>query len=65
MFVPVRQCAKVMTRLRKLNVKITLQGHVMYPSMCARFMSTEPFERFSLSIIQLILSVRRCAEPMT
>ena len=33
MFLSVQQCAEPMTLLRRLKVKVTLQGHVIYPSI--------------------------------
>ena len=67
MFLLVRRCAEIMTRLQRLNVKVTFQkGHVIYyPSICVRSISPEYFERFSLNFTQIFLSVRWCAETMT
>ena len=65
MFLTVKQCAGLMTRLRRLKVKVTLHGHVIYPSICVRSISPEPFERFSLNFTQMFLRVIQCAEPMT
>ena len=64
-FLSVRGCAEVMTRLHRLQVKVTLQGHVIYPSIRVRSIFLESFERFSLNFTQMFLSVRRCAEHMT
>ena len=61
MFLSVRRCAEHVTQL--LRLKVTGQGHVIYPSI--RFPSSfESFERFS-SLNQIFLSVRRCVEHMT
>ena len=63
MFLSVRQCAEHMTQLPRL--KVTGQGHVIYPSIRVRSISPASFERFSLNFTQMFLSVRRCAEHMT
>ena len=55
MFLSVRRCAEHMTRLPSLKVKVTSQGHVIYPSMRIRSISPEPFERFSLNLTQMLL----------
>ena len=65
MFLSVRRCAELTTRLRKLKAKVTLQGHVIYPSIRVRFISLQPFERVSFNFTLMFLSVRRCAEHMT
>ena len=54
-----------MTRLHRLKVKATIQGHVIYPSICVRSISPKPVELVSLYFIQMFLLVRQCAEPMT
>ena len=64
-FLLVKRCAEPMTRLHILNVKVTLQGNVIYPSIRVRSISPEPFEVFSLNFTQMFLSVRRCAEHIT
>ena len=43
MFISVRRCAEIMTRLHRLKVKVTLQGHVIYPSIRVRCISPEYF----------------------
>ena len=53
-----------MTQLHRLTVKVTIQGHVIYPSICFRSISPKPFELVSLYFIQMFLVVRQCAEPM-
>ena len=65
MFLSVRRCAESLTQLCRLKVKVTIQGHGIYPWICVRSISPERFERFSLNFTQMFLSVRRCAEPMT
>ena len=65
MFLSVSYCAELITRLCKLNVKVTLQGHVIYPPFCVHSTSPKTFERFSLNFTQMFLSVMRCAKPMT
>ena len=65
MFLTVIQCAGLMTRLRRLKVKVTLHGHVIYPSICVRSICPEPLEGFLLNFTQMFPSVRRRAEPMT
>ena len=54
-----------MTRLHRLKVKVTIQGRVIYPSICVHSISPKPFELVSLYFIQMFLLVRQCAEPMT
>ena len=65
MFLSTRGCAEHMTQLPRLKVKVTCQGHVIYPSIRVRSIPPESFERFSLNFTQMFLSVRRCAEHMT
>ena len=65
MFLSVKQCAEPITRLCWLGVKVTLQGHVIYPSICVCSVSPKPFERFSLNFTQMFPLVSRCAEHMT
>ena len=45
-------------------VKVTIQCHVIYPSICAHSISPKPFEQVSLYFIQMFPIVRQCAEPM-
>ena len=54
-----------MTQLHRLQVKVTLQGRVIYPSIRVRSIFPKSFERFSLNFTQMFLSIRRCAEHMT
>ena len=54
-----------MTKLHRLKVKVTLQGHVINPSFRARSISPEYSKRISLNFTQMFLLVRRCAENMT
>ena len=54
-----------MTRLHRRKVKVTIQGHVIYPSFCVRSLFPKPFELVSLYFIQMFILVRQCAEPMT
>ena len=63
MFLSVRRCAEHMAQLPRL--KVTGQGHVIYPSIRVRSISPEPFDQFSLYFTHMFLSVRWCAEPMT
>ena len=65
MFLSLRWSAQPMSQLCRLKVKVTLQGHVIYSSVCVHSISPEPFEQFSLNFTQMFLSVRLCAEPMT
>ena len=51
-----------MTQLPRL--KVTGQGHVVYPSIRVCSISPESLERFSLNFSQMLLSVRGCAEHM-
>ena len=62
MFLSVRLCAEHITQLPSLNVKVTGQGHVVYPSIRVR--SIHP-ERFSLNFTGMFFSVRWCAEHIT
>ena len=59
MFLSVTRCAEPMTRLHRLKVKVTLQNHVIYPSIHVRSISPEPFERFLVNFTQMFLSVRQ------
>ena len=43
-------------------VKVTIQGHVIYPLICVRSISPKPFELVSFNSIQMFLSVRQSAE---
>ena len=54
-----------MTQLPRIKFKVTCQGHVVYPSIRAHFISPESFERFSLNFTQMFFAVRRCAVHMT
>ena len=49
MFLLVRLCAEPMPRLHSLKVKVTIQGHVINPSICVRSISPKPFELVSLN----------------
>ena len=60
-----RRCAEHITQLPRLKVKVTGQGHVIYPSIRVRFISPESFERFLLNFTQMFLSVRRCSGLIT
>ena len=62
----VRWCAEPMNRVCRLKVKVSFQGHGIYPfQFPVRSISHEPFERFSLNFTQMFLSARRCTEHMT
>ena len=63
MFLSVRKCVEHMTQLHRL--KVTGQGHVIYPSIGVRSIAPQQFEQFSLNFIQMFLFVRWCAELMT
>ena len=52
-----------MTRLPR--IKVTGQGHVIYPSICVNSISPESFEQLSLDFTRMLSSVNRCAEHMT
>ena len=65
MFLLVRRCVESLNWLQKLKIKVTLQGHVLYPSICVRSISSDPLGRFWLDFTQMFLSVSSCAEPMT
>ena len=65
MSLSVRRCAEYITQLPRLKVKVTGQGHVIYPSIRVCSISPASFERFSLNFTQMFLSVRRCAEHIT
>ena len=65
MFLSERPCAEPMTKLSRLKVKVTLQDHVIYPSIRVRSISPKPLDRFSLNFSQMFLLVRQCAEHMT
>ena len=53
-----------MTRQHRLKAKITIQGHVIYPSIYVRYITHTPFELDSLHFIQTFLLVRQCTEHM-
>ena len=59
MFLSVRLCAEPMTQLCRLKVKVTLQGYVIYSSVCVYSISPEPFEQFSLKYHLNVLFVYR------
>ena len=63
-FLSVRWCAELMAQLCRLKVKVTLQGHGIYPwiSWLVSFKSPQPFVRFSLNITHMFLLVSWCAE---
>ena len=67
MFIWVRRCAELMTQLRSLQIKVTLQDHGIYTwILCfVSIKSPQSFIRFSFNITQMFLSVIWCAEPMT
>ena len=66
MSLSVRRCAEPMNRICRFKVKVIFQGHGIYPlQLPVRFISPEPFERFSLNLTQMFLSARRCIEHMT
>ena len=52
MLLSVRRCAEHMTQLPRL--KVTDQGHVVYPSIRVPSISHESFERFSLNFTQTV-----------
>ena len=54
-----------MTRLHRLKANVTIQGHVIYPSIFVRSISPKPFELVSFYFIQMFLLVIQYAEPMT
>ena len=64
-FLLVRGCAKHMTELPSLKVKITGQGQSIYLEFCVRSISPEPFDRFSWSFTHTFVLVRQCAEYIT
>ena len=53
MFLSMRKCAELMTKLPRLKAKVTGQGHVIYPLICVRSISPESSERFSLNFTQM------------
>ena len=57
--------SQLMCRTCKPNVKVTFQGHVIYPPCCVHSISHKTFERFSLNFTQMFFLVMGCAEPMT
>ena len=46
-----------MTQLHRLQVKVTLQGHVIYPSISVRAISPEYFDWFLLNFTQMFLMI--------
>ena len=67
MFLLVGQCVVVFffNLLRRLKVKVTLQGHVLYPSIYVRFIYPNHSGRFYLNFTQMFISVSLFAEPVT
>ena len=57
MFLSVRRCAEGMIWFHRPKV-VTLQGHVIYPSIRVGYIFPESFEGFSLKFTQRFLSVR-------
>ena len=54
-----------MPQLHRLKVNVTIQGYVIYPSICDRSVSLKPFELVSFYLIEMFLIGGQCAEPMT
>ena len=56
-------------KTHKLQCSIVLKSHFKVMGFTIEFrvcsISPDPFERFSLNLAQMFLSVRRCAEPKT
>ena len=66
MSLSVRRCAEPMNRECRLKVKVSFQGHGIYPlQFPVRSIFPEPLGRFSLNFTQMFLSARWCAEHMT
>ena len=63
MFLSMRRYNEAMTQVRRLLVKVTLQGHAIYPLFRFRFVSPVPFEQLLLDFTQMFLSVRRVQNP--
>ena len=61
-FLSVRRCAEFITRLHRLKIKVTLQDHVIYPSIHGHPISPRYFEQFSINFTRMFLSMKRCAE---
>ena len=53
-----------MTQLHRINVKVTIQGDVIYPLIFVRSISPKPFELVLFNCIQMLLSVKQSAEHM-
>ena len=64
-FLWVRLCAELMTQLHRVTFKVTIQCHVIYPSIFVRPIPPKLSELVSLYFIQMFPLVRQCAEPMT
>ena len=64
--ISVRRCAEPMIWVCRLKVKVNFQGHGIYPlQFPVRSISPELFERFSLNLTLMFLSVRRYVDHMT
>ena len=64
--ISVRRCAEPMIWVCRLKVKVNFQGHGIYPlQFPACSISPELFERFSLNVTLMFLSVRRYVDHMT
>ena len=53
-----------MTRLHRLKVKVTIQGHMIY-NLCLLHISLTIWTSVTLYSIQMFRLVRQCAERMT
>ena len=68
MFLSLRRCAKQINQHPRIKFKVTGQGHVVYPSIRARSISPESFERFSLNFTQMFYlseTLCRAHDPAT
>ena len=59
MFLSVSWCAKSMTQLHRLQVKVLVQAHELTLEFGVCSISPESFERFSLNFDQMLIAVRR------
>ena len=64
MFLSVRRCAKQMNQLTRIKFKATGQGHVVYPSICARSLSRILFIKIHSNVF-LSETMCRAHDPAT
>ena len=64
MFLSIRQCTNHMAQLPRLKVKVTCQGQGYNFEFCVRCIYLWTLWVIIINLIQMFLSVKRCAGPM-